>query len=210
MKKYLFLFLSGIVLLICGSFLQHCTSSEAAVPVAKVKSSITGNEIEELAKIGFTKSSSLIALKTSSEREAWTKKGFVYISQEELGNIMAENNWFIGPANAYIGNIPADAAKKIANVYNRLSSYRFEIFVAPDGRRFTEGELNKFSSIDANWIKTGTKTTTGAEVFVVAPSDKFDQTLLDIQGGELKPKTKNPDPIVVVKINNGYIELARW
>lgn len=212
MKRNIFYLVVGLIL--TCTLNQSCSNSDAAVP--KVKS--TPNKVdvvtdlslvENLAKIGFSKSSSVVSIQAATEKATWAKLGFTYFSEKEITYIMEENNFYIAPASNFIGTIESEAAKKITSTYTSLESSLeeyFKIYIAPDGRWFSKREVNAFPKADADWILSGKKF--APDVFVIAPIEKFDKTNMVLDGRELKPQ--NPDPIAVAKLTFGYIELARW
>jgi hypothetical protein len=71
---------------------------------------------------------------------------------------------------------------------------------------WTEEEVSKMNAEDRSYVKSGTKTN---QVYVVGPASNFDINGMVVSDRILKAPPKK-DPIVVMKVGGGYIELARW
>lgn len=208
MKKKILITVTAIVLLTVPFVIYSCNDSNASKPASmpvhkeELKESIS----KQLSSIGFRNSKSVLFISSSSEKQKWAKMGFKYISQEEADFLMRENNFIIGPATVYIGEITEQASKEILTTYNEVQSLLPDMFVDPINRSWTQKELDNMSAVDRAWVLTGRKA--HSEVYVIGPADKFNIEGMNLFGRELTPKVV--DPIAVLKVDFGFVELARW
>lgn len=210
MKKSILLIVSAIII---AMSIQSCSNADASMSVTESKPSSDSTSLHdqslagELRDMGFSNSVSVTIPLATEEKEFWANRGLVYWSIGEIHQMMSENNWVIAQANRYTGHIPQEAAEKIVAGRNIVKNEpAIQGFFCPDGRYFTDEQISKLPSRDAEWVKTGTRY--GSEIMVIAPITKFNTegtTLVD-----LELKEPHPDPVVVVRLRDGYVELARW
>lgn len=197
-----------ILLLFCGSlFALHSCSSADAANNMKPKKEETLSNTANLKALGFTSSSSVLLADGILAKKTWNEKGFKFITNTEFDALLLENDFVIGPSSAYIGTIPESAAASIVIGYKK-----FEENI--DGRRYRRGDGQMWAKQEITdyygdfnfWISRFTDI---LAIQIIGPIEKFNREGLVLDGRELKPMT-NPDPIAVVKVENGYVELARW
>lgn len=197
---------TGVLLFIPIYTFYSCNNSNATKP-PEVKNVISSpSQVEQLESMGFSRSASVITLKSNVEKDRLAKKGFAYMSEEEMQLFMAENNFFKGPANIYIGNIPQDAAQKIIDTYKSFSACEPVLYIDPHGVKHDQANYDATDESAQRWVAMGR--IINKRIFVVGPFYKFDQRDMVLFGRDLKPKST--DPIAVVETETGYVELARW
>lgn len=205
MKKLLFA-CCLMLLALTPVYFVSCNNADAATAVES-KVVLNPDMANELKELGFTKSSSIKRLKMLEERKFYMSKGFKYVPNDVLMKEMTDNNWFIGPASAYIGEIPDVSGIRIIQGCKELKKYHEPQVILTDKRVFTVKYMESLPEPHKTWAKEHSEPYNDIAVFIVAPLDKFDGTV-EANGREMVPKKL--DPIAVVKLNHGYIELARW
>lgn len=198
MKNILFF----LTLCILSFPLESCMESNAST----IKSYDTSEyRLEDFEKLNLVNSKSLSIVECERERQFYVSKGFSYISTTALQEKMEKNNWFIGESRFYIGEIPASVLSMASERMERFLSIRNYVITLPDGREMTMEEVNKLPKEDREWALSQTK---DWDVLIVAPFDKFVEESIETKGREIK--VINPDPILLIRVDYGYIELARW
>lgn len=110
------------------------------------------------------------------------KTGLALITDQEMDSIVLTNNFVLNSASAFKGVIPEDKKFEIVRNYKRAATVN--VYVRFHGW----GSWTKLGEYGSDKDKG---------VFVVAPPELF-------------TRAANLDPIVVVKTDGGWLELARW
>lgn len=178
-----------------------CTDASASKVEKATKPPLLSNDVVltdntttpislEYAKIlneaGFTSVPSVVNRASEEKRHFYLKNyGLNFISDRELQILMEKNNFVWGNARDYTGEIPLEAANKMAENIIKLKEtdiihYYRNYDVTDWHRELSDDKIN---------------------VNIVAPATMFKP------GAELH---KGIDPIALVKIDHGWLELARW
>lgn len=228
MKKF---FLFASLALLCSSYLivSRYKVDETKSKVIKSTVKVTDVNIEDaslktLKDIGLVNIPTIANAEATKNRKFYKEKyGLNFISETEMDVIVKENNLLIGETENFIGNIPENAAKDISKNYAIYTAKFLELnkgsYMSPDGRIFTQEYvdelLKKNRKADANWItgkdkKGGYKIdeTFSFKVNIAAPASQFRINDFEI----INPKTGEiiKDPLALIRVNNGWVELARW
>lgn len=124
---------------------------------------------------------------------------------------MTENDLILGPIENFIGNIPNENIEQIIknNKKYKSSFVKHIHYITLDNRIFTEKEFEALNEKAKDWIlRTGTVKNKPLYM-IAAPADQF--TLNSDQYLEKREiKNKPRDPLALIKVDKGYIELSRW
>lgn len=214
MKPFLYTLLGAVILLgtviLFPSAIPDFKAKKIEAKPTEPKKVPSDSYLLSLKDIGFT-NIPIVTEAIAAEKRKYIKEkyGLNYLSKNELDNIMKDNNLIIANADRYIGNMPLDIAKQIVENYNKFQNTDLneDIWIAPDGRMFRTGQINRLpKKEDRDWIMMGNKTT--SVIQVAAPVKEFNTERMVILNNHLVEPSK--DPIALIEIEDGYIELARW
>lgn len=173
--------------------------------IPEKKAEIPSSYIQTLKEAGFTHVPSVASNANEELRFSWAKKGFGFIGNDEMENLLSSNDLLIAPADKFKDEIPENAAKMFAGNFDRAKKLgAIKDWIAPDNRAWSNEEVSKMSIEDASYVQRGSK----SSVYVCAHLESLNTDDMVVVGHELK--TANNDPIIVAKVDGGYIELARW
>lgn len=199
-----------MLLLISSSLIYACTSAEASKP-GEIKADV--NKIEQLKDIGFVNTSLIVNYEVSELKKYYFDKAKLkFLSENEVQSIVTENNLIIGPIENFIGNIPNNNVNEILENSKKYKNLRPEnpIYITMDNRSFTEEEYNKLDNKSKAWIDRTGQVKNKPIYLIAAPLEQFVvNDGQEINNKEIKNKPP-VDPIVLIKVDRGYIELSRW
>lgn len=192
----------------------------------------TPGELTGMLSLGFTNSKPVYevadydAVFNSSKVKYYKDTyGLVYFSEQGLQNICNKHNLIMGQPSLYIGNIPKDAAHSMtinaakilgedikhdeqekAKAVARLRELKKQKVSGDEhyisNITFTSSSFSRSSNEGGMWVALSPP----SNVLIIAPKDHFnmDNTV------EVNRKLEYRDPIVVRKVHDGYVQLARW
>lgn len=166
--------------------------------------------LKGLVEAGFVNVPGITEAVAVEKRKYYKEKyDFNFLSTSELNNLMIENHLIIGPAENYIGTIPSDVMIQISINYDKFkkTDLNREIsYVAPDNRVWTKTQVDEMSDSNRAYVLSGNKKGT---VLVAAPQNQFNTAgYIIIDNQMVKPAPK--DPLALIEVEGGYIELGRW
>jgi hypothetical protein len=186
--------------------MQSCTNSNAAKAPPDPVNNIS--QVEVLKDMGFTSVVEIKQLAANEHKAKWAKYGLTFLSKDEVDLYMTENDFIMGPTDRYIGNMPKSAADALVANYNKIRKINLPaMYTDPIGRKWTQNQVDAMSERDRNWVYEGSGIVPPV-ISVIAPAKKFNTEGMLISNRQLK--VDHPDPKVVYKVQDGYIELASW
>jgi hypothetical protein len=187
-------------------FNYSCTNADATKRAEISTSTTTEATLTSLKDAGFVNVPMVINKEATVLREKWKRQfNLLFISDVEAKQLLEENDFIIGPSSRYIKDIPDAAANDIAMNFNILRKSNVLTYTAPDGRVFTQEELDDFDKNAKDWILTGT---VNNQIFVIGPASNFNTDGMVITDRQLV--NKKLDPIAVMKVDKGYVQIAKW
>lgn len=209
MKKFLFIFSIAAILISSLSF-ESCSDASASKPdnpeASKMVYNEPGSYINTLKEAGFDNLPLLASVEAEEKRAYYMKLcGLNYISEGEVQEILTKNDLMIAESKYYIGDIPKEAISAFNENYKK---YKENINPEPGymlGNKFysqewMDSEEGKRWEIRSEILQRGVKVGTA---YVIGSSDKFDNQAIEAE-------KKGKDPIIIVPVEGGYLELARW
>lgn len=192
--------------------------------------------IASLSQAGFSSLKEVKNMKYVIERIKWMKEyGLHFLGDEEMNKFLVDNDFIIGDADQYIGDVPPDAGKemianfkKIGFVEKRykltLNSGRQIIFTAEEVSPTQIGDgVNTNLHWTQDFISRDLMTLNnipnesgfsivpeGVKIQIVAGMEKFNTQGMVIEDRILKAPPPPPDPIAIVKVRYGWVQLAGW
>lgn len=203
--------------------------------------------VSELYKIGFKNVENAGVVDAVIKRKMYSEKyGILFMSDSEVQCFLKDNNFIMGDADKYIGNLPDHAVKNIVSNFEKLNDKRgiylltlphdhisFELYsdelkygivdkstvISWDTDYFnTKGEIrsmvkdavivNKSIPNSSFWNIRKLKDY-NERVMVIGGAKDFNTAGMELIKGILSlPVPK--DPIAVLKVPGGYVELASW
>jgi len=187
------------ILLLSSVIVISCTSAGAVEPRERkptFESTVVLSELNLSNSVDYG----------NSVKEMYLEKyGLKFHYVHEIQNFTNENDLMIAESRYFIGDIPDDALNDLQNKWNIIKNsdiFTEEKWIYKDkeySKEWMEKEGPKY--IISNWIKSDGEHI--GSIYVVGPSKEFDQRAI------LEDKVGH-DPIILYRIPNGYIELARW
>lgn len=81
--------------------------------------------ISQLYKIGFSNTKAALSIEAYTQRKLYQEKyGLSFLSNDEMTDFLKKNNFILGDADTYIGEIPANAVKSILDNVRKLHDTR--------------------------------------------------------------------------------------
>lgn len=163
----------------------------------KLPEGVTEEYITKMQMLGLGNAENIRTYSYILERQKWHKKyGLVFIGNEEMKKFLKDNDFVIGEARRYKDNIPVTEGNLINENLHRIkeSLPHRQYPVIRDGITYIGGDNPSEPIMD---------------IFIIASAMKFNTEGMVIEEGVLKAIAP-PDPIAVVKVQNGYVELAHW
>lgn len=186
MKKLIAL----ITLVASIAILQACTDSNAAKTTDVVVDQKTA--YKSLMELGFSNVPSVSKADAVNRGESIRKKyGLSFISDKDMQQLTKDNHILIqGHASSYNGEIPPSSAQQIVANYNKITSEKIYYYDDFWGA-WAEVGIDHY----------GDKKETDKGILIIAPPTQF------TPNADINSKK---DPIAVIKIDGGFIELAAW
>jgi hypothetical protein len=152
--------------------------------------------IEELRNHGFHNSPQVKTWLNVVSRKWWKEQyGLCFIGDDEMTKFLLDNDFIMGEAGKFLDNVPVEAGKEMMSnlkrIENWLPSLGFGGFI-----------------LDGDTIRQ-TDPIRDRKIFIIAAAGKFDTTGMVLREGILEAIAP-PDPIAVVKVDYGWVELANW
>jgi hypothetical protein len=180
-------------------------------PSSNSKQSVPSDQyLRGLVEAGFVNIPGITEAVAVERRKHYKEKyDLNFLSTSELSNLVTENHLIIGPAENYIGTIPSDVMIQISINYDKFKKTDLNkgiSYVAPDNRVWTKAQVDEMSNLDRMYVLSGNKKGT---VLVAAPQSQFNTAgYIIIDNQMVKPPPK--DPLALIEVEGGYIELGRW
>ncbi len=166
--------------------LESCQDVEASTVAPKKEVASSGGIYD----LGFTNTPSTKAIFNSEKVSYYKQKtGLDFISDDSLLNFRRINNLSISDAQNFKGEIPKDKQEEIIANYPRLKPVK-HYYMDNFWNEYYEVGVDRYGHPDPLKRKG---------VMVVAPIELFTENAFIKR-----------DPIVVVKVDGGWLELARW
>lgn len=194
---------------------------------------------EKLISLGFNNESTNIYRYTQRRKFYFEKYGLNFIGETELTKFLKDNDFICGESSRYIDEIPLQAGKKMVQNFDKIKSsirihkYRDvlsnqsflisedDIIKKVEGNLYECNELNS-AEILHQTIKRSTIVEYGLvgrfgwfiqrspyQIHIIGAAKSFNTTGMVIEEGILKAMPPK-DPIAIVKVNDGWVELANW
>ena len=169
--------------------------------------------VEMMGKLGFGNTETIRNAKYIIERQKWQKDfGLNFIGDAEMKKFLKDNDFIMGNSSQYIDEIPAEAGAKILVNYNRIvppppPPSKDEVYAISGTGVITWGGMLRTEEVPP---PTEAQLLTNRNtIFVIAGAKKFNTEGMRLVDGIL---TAIPpvDPIALIKVDHGYVELANW
>lgn len=200
-------YLKTITLLIAIAITVYsCTRAEAS----KVEEASNPGDIEMLNELGFNNTENVVSSEKFTLKQYYGEMNLKFIHDVELKTILETDNLYLGPVEKFIGKIPEKNVNEIiknALAYKNKTNF-VKTYITPDNRAFTESEFNKLDEDAKSWILRRGKVNDKPVYLIAAPPDQFDLGSTFIENRTVKEKPL--DPIALIKVDKGYVELSRW
>lgn len=193
------LLIGGAGIFIYSTSIKKSTPQTVAVAVSQapqapdvsVKHFKTAMELEE---IGFKKVLEVAAYVTTKEEMKWNEIGLNFYSDDEFEAIIQRENLLVNHAVNYTGTIPTEKQQLILDNLKKLLASSMTTYA----HQYDDGRL-----LAHNMVIFSNGTTREDRIW--EPS-KDRTKIVRIA----YPREDGIDPIVVVKADGGWVELARW
>jgi len=166
--------------------------------------------------------------------------GLYFLGDAEMSQFLSDNDFIIGPASRYIEDVPKEAGLKMIENFNKIYSVsmnapnRYKLytrnnewildeseFIRPPSENFCNDpstatayvypeiimqkgiEITPFFCIERQSVETG------VQIQIIAAAKCFNTVGMVIEDRVLKAVPPK-DPIAVVKVKDGWVELANW
>lgn len=196
-----------LIATVSSTCFQACSDASASKEKPPSEVMVAEPYLQSLIDAGFTRVPSVGTMTNHLLREKYKKEyGANFIGYDEMVQVCEDNGIITGPSSNYIKPIPEDAIATFSGNYKRITallSTPDREFTAPDGKKWTNKRMEGLSSKDVDYVKALV-----GKVFIAAPLSHFDTNGMDVVDYHLQPKSK--DPIIIIGIEGGYLELARW
>jgi len=209
-KKIITGVLFGVALL-AGSFFLY---SSKVRPIARslkdypttitLPANVDSTYVANLEALGFVNIADVQTYHYIVARQKWQRDyGLNFIGDNEMTRFLEVNDFIMGESSRYIDKIPAAAGELIIANFKRIEKVVPHPLPTPD---------------QMVWFNL-THEGAGEEIqimpplpliiYVVAGVNKFDTSGMEIKQGVLTAVAP-PDPIAVMKVEHGWVELAAW
>jgi len=228
--------LVGLLVLMCFS-MNFSKAKTVKRPMTEAPKGFDEAYVKRLEALGFSQNESVLYLQSKKHQEYWSQTfGLNFIGDGEIQKFLMDNDFIMGEASKYVGDIPKEAGDLISSNLTLLKNK-----YAP----FVKYEMERKKEIDRGWVsggvltlsfnipeypqrqdlpngttmvtnmENGKLTTTydtiperPNEIWIIAAKAKFNTEGMQLEGRILR----NPpeDPIALVKVKNGYVEIANW
>lgn len=189
--------------------------------------------IATLSEAGFDNIGSVKNLKYVSARKYWMDKyGLYFLGDDEMQKFLKDNDFIIGDASRFLEEIPKTAGKEMIDNFKKAFNEPYFLFYQKDkqwvlkyaevsnkpDRGFCDNGHNTNDYIEEGVMRRYNIPVTnnfcievhsGYIIQIVSGANCFNTTGLTIEDGILKAVPPK-DPIAVVKVNNGWVQLAGW
>jgi len=203
--------------------------------------------VSELYKMGFKNVQSAGFINAVIKRKMYNEKyGLLFMSDSEVESFLKDNNFIMGDADKYIGNLPEHAVTNIISNFEKLNDKRsvylltlthdrisFELY--SDELKYEIVDKATVISWDTDYAKTMGRIqsivkesamanknipnsdfwtlrkmkNSNERVMVIGGAKDFNTTGMELVKGIISlPVPK--DPIAILKVPGGYVELASW
>lgn len=201
-KSVLFL----VLMLSVSTIMKSCSDARGSKPNDKEKPKIVveSNYINSLKEAGFERLPLLTTMENENLRAEYKKKyGLDFIANSEMNELLKSNDLMMAESRFYTGEIPEQALKAFGENYKNCKTigiptgWNFHNKFYSDEWMETEGNKYEIKALILEWGERM------GNVFVVGPSSKFDKEAIEAE-------KRGKDPIIIIKVEKGFLELARW
>lgn len=239
MKKKILIAVLSVMILGAASFLFIRSKSKPVARELKEADRSTSfhkdfdsSYYAELSKLGFSSNDGVKSLRYITERKKWMAGyGLYFLGDEEMSKFLNDNDFIIGPADKYLGEVPKEAGEKMAENFSKAFSreiyrvytddidivvYKEDFAYVPE-RDFCNGnslqdyfsreiiEKYRIPSTSAFCINK----IQGSGIHIISGAKDFNTEGMILKNGILE-KTPPVDPIAVVRVAGGWVELTSW
>lgn len=178
--------------------------------------------------------------KNASFRFWKEKYNMSFRSEESVKKFLRDNDFIMGEAKKYKGVIPIEAGRHMMRMYLLVKDEVKTIFIRATHENISyqvsRNDMSDRYGQPGSWREYGMLTNLAAivkpkamtkysiadtpfwevteidpkeKIMIIGPASKFDVTGMQLVDGFLK-KVPPSDPIAVLKVDGGYVELAHW
>ena len=117
-----------------------------------------------------------------SNVKRYVEQGFVAYTDQSFIDTMRAHNLLVVRSNEYVGTIPEEKLLEMKSTYDKLSDYDDDFEYVYSFRLYHQNSRNATCMDEFENL-----------IHIAAPKDQV-----------------SPDPIVIIKIKGGWVQLARW
>lgn len=204
-------FFAGLLIIVLFMVPQSCTDANAVVS-AEIKSTsvpeTAPSYLETLKEAGFER----IALVSSERNRLYRMQykastGLNFLGNDEVEAILKDQNLMIAETRFFIGHIPQTALDALqVNLRNYKASSAYTSGFVYDNQFYSDEWMEKEGPKYAitTYVRLDGRRIGG--MFIVGPANQFDVEAIN----EENANRNGEDPIILISVEDGFLELARW